>query len=366
MSDYNNKKGNLLFITRKLDESDDNVGFAIGWIEEFANNLQGRKLIVLCQELGNISKLKLIENIEVYSLGKELKYSKWRQLFRFHFFMFKNIGRVDGVFSHMIQHYSVLAGPWCILYRKKLYQWYTHKSVNFWLKISSLFVNGFISASRESFCLKTSKPVYVFGHGINLKEFQAIKKETKQLQKFTILSVGRIDPSKNVDLIIDSVEKLLQQYPELENKLILKVIGGPGFKKNSDYFSFIKNKILSINKTNNFEFIGPIPNKDTVNYYQSSDLLINISDTGGLDKVVLEAMACETMVLTSNNTFKNYIPDSLFIQNKNLDEIAEKIYKIYNLDSSLRFSLQKQMYSFVKEKHDLSSLTKKILGLYFK
>ena len=79
--------------------------------------------------------------------------------------------QVDGVFAHMMPIYSVLAGPWCKLFRKKLIQWYTHKSVDFKLKLANIAVDNFATASKESFRLKTKKPVRILGHGIDITHF---------------------------------------------------------------------------------------------------------------------------------------------------------------------------------------------------
>jgi glycosyltransferase involved in cell wall biosynthesis len=188
--------------------------------------------------------------------------------------------------------------------------------------------------------------------------------ENKKSNLFTILSIGRIDPSKNVDLIIDAVQELVSKHPELQYKMALRIIGGPGLKSNQDYFQMVKSKAQELEQNILVDFVGPVPNNATISYYQNADLFINISDTGGLDKVVLEAMACKTIVLTSNNTFQKYIPEQLFLKHKNKNDIAERIFEIKNLSNDSKIDIQNKLFTFIKENHDLSRLVKKIVQLY--
>ena len=61
----------------------------------------------------------------------------------------------------------------------------------------------------------------------------------------------------------------------------------------------------------------------TLEFYQSGDLFVNLSDTGSLDKAVLEAMACGLKILTSNEAFKSVLKEEN-ITDKNLENIANK------------------------------------------
>lgn len=305
---------NLLFFTRKVDNQDERVGFVTDWILEFAKNVN--HLIVICQEKGEVGSLP--ENIDIYSLGKEKGNGKIKQIILSQWLFFKLIKKVDGVFAHMIQHYSILVGPWCKLFNKKLIQWYVHKSVNFWLKLASIFVDEFVSASTESFRMKTSKPVHIFGHGININKFQDTRNNFQSRSgrtnnqfsnsNFIILSVGRISPIKNYDLMIDVIQKIKLNIPEMRNKIQLQIIGGPGLKSQQSYYLDLIKKVKENNLNMVINFIGPLPQKKTLRYYAECDLFINLSDTGSTDKVVLEAMASGKLVLTSNQAFKNILP----------------------------------------------------------
>ncbi len=364
----------LLFTTRKVDKNDERTGFVSGWLLELSKHLT--KLIVICQEKGDTSDLP--KNIEVYSLGKEKGYNKLRQIINFQFLMAKKIKEVDGIFSHMVPHYAVLAGSWSKIYHKKIVQWYVHKKVSPWLKLANIFVDEHVTTNPESFQLKTKKPIHYFGHGININLFKPITNYQLPITSFTILTVGRISPSKNIDLIIKSVEILLQKNPELQDKIQLNIIGAPGLKEQQKYYDSLVEFChpdlpageVGVNRDPEnvlkkvVHFLGPLPPEQVLNHYQTSGLFINLSDTGSIDKAVLEAMACEKLVLTSNVAFKNILPAKLFLINKNSEHLADKILEIYNLLEPEKESLQKNLRQEVVENHNLEKLSQKIINLF--
>jgi len=351
----------LLMLTRKIDNKDERVGFVTDWILELAKNLD--LLIIICQEKGDISNIP--DNIEIHSLGKEKNKSKFLQFVNCQLLIVKCLSRVDGVFSHMAAQFAVVTGLWCKLYNKKLVHWHVHRSVNKYLKLSRLFVNEYITANKESFRMKTRKKVNIFGHGINISKHKTQLTINKNANnKFIILSVGRISPSKNIDVIISAIEKIYLNEPELRDKILLQIIGGPGLRAQEKYYLELIKDVKEKGLNNIIDFVGPLPRSEVLPYYQNCDLFINLSDTGSVDKVVLEAMAFEKLVLTSNEAFKNMLPEQLFCLTNNADLLVEKIKKLYNLSKDEKIKLQKDLRQEVVDNHNLELLIAKIIKLY--
>ena len=84
---------------------------------------------------------------------------------------------------------------------------------------------------------------------------------------------------------------------------------------------------------NSIEFLGGVPYQEIRRFYQESDLLVNLSPTGGMDKVVLEAMACGIPVLVCNRAFRKdlerYVNELMF-QEGNSQDLAQKILDLKN------------------------------------
>lgn len=335
----------LLIITQKVDENDDNLGFFHGWLEEFSKNIE--KIFVISQFVGNYN---LPSNVEVFSLGKENGYSKIRQLFNFYKLLFKNLAKVDAVFVHMIPLWVVLGGPLLKIYRKKVYLWYVHKSVNFTLKLAEKFAEKIFTASKES-CRLKSKKIIITGHGIDINNFKSQISNIKY-PKFKIISGGRITPIKNYDILIEAARILRDKGFDFE----IKIGGWPIMKDDKVYFEKLKNLIKENHIENKIFFIGAISYYDIAEFYQSGDLFVNLSDTGSLDKMVFEAMASGLFVLTSNEAFKNILPEKYFV-GKNPTEIAEKIIALSKteFDPTLR--------DYVVKNHGLRQLIIKLISL---
>ena len=107
-----------------------------------------------------------------------------------------------------------------------------------------------------------------------------------------------------------------------------------------------------------------MPQNEIFKYYQNCDLFINLSDTGSLDKVVLEAMASSKIVLTSNIAFKDIISSEFFCESKDVEYLINKIKDIYFMPEEEKKKLRQQLKYEVITNHNLDNLVKKIVKLY--
>ncbi|MBU2068030.1 hypothetical protein KKE13_00380, partial [Patescibacteria group bacterium] len=187
-------------ITRKVDRDDAQAGFTYGWVKKMGQ--QGDVLKVICLEKGNTKGLS--NNVEVFSLGKENGKNKLREFINFYRGAFKFIGKVDGVFCHQNPEYTILIGPLAKLRRKKIVSWYSHKAINWRVKLMAFFAEKIITPTQEGFGLKSDKKVVV-GHGIDTELFKPAEQKNKN-DIFRVISVGRISPIKNYETLIEAIE----------------------------------------------------------------------------------------------------------------------------------------------------------------
>ena len=93
--------------------------------------------------------------------------------------------------------------------------------------------------------------------------------------------------------------------------------------------------------------------------------MVNLSQTGSLDKAVLEAMACEVMVLTSNEAFDSMLVDGrLKFKSQNIKDLCQKIEVLMKLDRAEILNIGTQLRTIVVTNHDLSLLVKKIVNTF--
>ena len=343
---------NILIITQKVDKNDQLLGFFIDWLRLFAEKFE--KVTVLCLEKGEFN---LPQNVKVISLGKERGAGKLGQLFNFYFSIFSLRSEYDAVFVHMNPIWVVLGGWAWRLLNKKVFFWYTSGGVTTKLRLAEKFADVIFTASKESFRLP-SKKVIVTGHGIDTELFKpnpssfSLRLNLKKDQRFNlkILSVGRIAPVKNYEILVDAAKILKDEGVSF----VITMVGEAPLNRDKYYVLSIKDKIKELGLENNFNFVGKVNHKDLSQYYQENDIFVHLSKTGSLDKTILEAMACEMNILSSNDSSRSILPKELIFNENDPIELAEKIQLVSQKPHS------QELRNYVVENHNLNKLINKI------
>ena len=338
----------LLIITQKVDINDDILGFFHDWLKKMAEKAD---ISVIANYVG---KYELPKNVKVFSLGKERGVSKLVKIFKYQWLLLKLLPKSDGVFFHMCPEYVLGAGFLPKFFGKKTLLWYAHKAVSWKLRFAEKLVDRIFTPSKESFRL-SSKKVEITGHGIDINKFKPQISNLKSDGKFKIISVGRISPIKNYEIMINAAEILKDKKFNFE----IKIVGAPILENDKIYFQKLKNLIKEKKLDNVIKFVGHISNKDIVEFYQKGDLFINLSDTGSMDKAVLEAMAFGLKILTSNEAFKDVLKEDNIVD-KNIKNIAGKIINLAT--SEKKYSL----VEYMDKNHSLDNLIIRIINEFKK
>lgn len=273
-------------MTQTVDRDDPILGFFHRWIVEFARYCES--VVVICLSAGEHD---LPQNVRVYSLGKEKRkvsremlgsftfFSRLLYLVRYYRFIWQLRDEYDAVFVHMNQIYVILGWALWRLMHKKVALWYTHKAVSWSLRLAERCVDIIFTASTESLRLQSDKK-RVVGHGIDVEFFSPRSSLTREN---CLLSVGRLMPTKRHDIAVTAAA--LAGVP-------LRIAGsGPEEDRLRALASTMKSQV---------EFLGPLSADKVRDYYQTVSYLIHTSETGSLDKVVLEAMACGLSVISTS------------------------------------------------------------------
>ncbi|MFA6428754.1 MAG: glycosyltransferase family 4 protein [Candidatus Buchananbacteria bacterium] len=342
----------LLMITRKVDKNDWLAGFTYNWVKKIGEKVD--KLYVICLAKGDLTGLP--ENIEVYSIGKELGNNYWQKFWLWQKLAGQLVPQVDGIFCHMNPEYTIAIWPYARSFGKKIISWYTHSKVSWKTRLMEKLTSRVLTASALSFRLP-SKKVKVVGHGIDTEIFKPLEKPKITEGVFNILTVGRISPTKSYETMIEAVSILAQQGLEIS----LEIIGGIGLPQHQPYLDSLKQMVKNLNLSDRIIFLGTKTPLEVRDYLQQAEVFINLSGTGSLDKAVLEAMACGCLVLTSNEAFKEILPPELMVEKNQPQKLAEKISWFQQLSAEQEIRFSEFLRAEIKRYHSLDGLVLKII-----
>src|SRR3989344_2250600 len=335
---------NLLIITQKVDENDDLLGFFVSWLREFSKRFD--KVFVITLLKGGYD---LPDNVYVYSLGKEKSALKLWRFFKLYFYLFRLVPKSSGIFCHMSPIFAIAAWPVAFIFRERIVLWYLHRSVTLRLKLSEKIVSSIVTATKESLNIE-SKKIIEIGHGIDIDRFRADRNwDNLNSRQFRILSVGRISPIKDYETLIKAAGILKEKGFDFR----LKIVGRPVMVYDFEYFEKLKKLVQGLKLENFIEFMGFIPFSQIADYYKEADILINLAPKGGIDKVVLEAMASGSLVLVSNTAFKKYFGEyDLFFKHGEPEDLAGKIIKLINLPNGEIKNTTDFLFRSVSQNHN--------------
>lgn len=162
--------------------------------------------------------------------------------------------------------------------------------------------------------LKSDEIIYP---GVDLKMKNEFKKKLNQ-----ICYIGRLEKSKNVDLLIKA-------FNQIESKATLLICGTGSQDKSLK-------SLASKNKFNNIIFRGLVSEQEKWNILGQSSLMVFPSSFEGFGMPPLEAISVGTITLCSDlPIFKEVYNDSvIYFEENNLNHLVKKIkYCLENMDT---------------------------------
>lgn len=147
-----------------------------------------------------------------------------------------------------------------------------------------------------------------------------------------VLSLGNLQPRKNLKRLIEAYS-LLRQQGRITH--LLAIVGQAHFKA-SEVFRLVQQKGLQ----QQVVFTGYVPDEDLVLLYNAADLFVFPSLYEGFGLPVLEAMACGTAVISSNAASLPEVAGdaAILVDPYDVEGLARAIVQVIS-DAQLRRSL---------------------------
>jgi glycosyltransferase involved in cell wall biosynthesis len=173
-----------------------------------------------------------------------------------------------------------------------------------------------------------------------------------------ILSVGRLEPRKNLGRLIDAY-RLLRQETNLPHRLLL--VGEKGWLYDGLFAQVAKLKLEG-----DVIFLGFVPDEDLPALFSLADVFAFPSLYEGFGLPPLEAMACGTPVIASNTSCLPEVLGEavLFIDPTDVNALAEALHRVLT-DEELRQNMSRQGLARAAQ-FSWSASAQKLLAVYEK
>ena len=131
----------------------------------------------------------------------------------------------------------------------------------------------------------------------NNKKYINYPKNKEDLNRKTILFIGRFDEVKDLNLWVETAKQINSIFP----KVVFKMIG------NGPQFDEIKLKVDKLNLTESFTFTGAIPSIEINEHFTKNTILLLTSHYEGFGRVLVEAMSNKIPCISTECTGPNDI-----------------------------------------------------------
>jgi glycosyltransferase involved in cell wall biosynthesis len=141
-----------------------------------------------------------------------------------------------------------------------------------------------------------------------------------------ILCVAKYEPRKNIALLIDVAERIIQR----NSKFTLTVIGTTNDSLREDYYREIKGRVRDLGLEKNILLLKNIPHTQMSDYYLSNQLLILPSVRESASVAQVEAMSYGLAIICSkDNGSAHYVQNgkSGFVVDANVDNIFHALFQ---------------------------------------
>lgn len=151
-------------------------------------------------------------------------------------------------------------------------------------------------AMKEEISLYTSKDIIVTPFGIRLDYFKPTCKDSGESSRSIVIgTIKAVDPVYGTEYLIDAFLILKEKFPNLPLKLL--IVGGVN---DEQYYQTLLNKVNKSNWKKDITFTGKVEYSKIVEYYNSLDVFITLSNEESFGVSVIEAQACGIPVVVTN------------------------------------------------------------------
>jgi len=262
-----------------------------------------------------------------------------------------NHKKIDTVFYFMTETHAALLS--LFLWSQKIPQflWYAHASKPLRLTFIKPFMNLIFSSTSGSMPL-SGKKIKIVGQLVDETLFAQHILDPRF--RYHIIHVGRFDPSKHIEALIESFLEINSNFPETR----LSLYGSPTTSLGFEYESAIKARYSKAIQERLVTILPAVPRSRLSSLYKEKGVFVHAFE-GSLDKAVVEATLAGLPVASLNKEYINEfgswgsVPVTLATE-------LESIFKLSQDDLQRELDRRRDV---ALERHSLGQWAKQIVSL---
>jgi glycosyltransferase involved in cell wall biosynthesis len=335
----------VIFVTQQIDPEHPNLAAATAMVRALAERVDEVIVIALRAVPG-----VLPDNCIVHVIGAPYRLQRG---FNYARALLQSLRpRPLGLIAHMSPIYAVLAAPLLRPLGVPVVLWFTHWKPSRLLRVSERLSNKVVSVARGSFPLPSDKVIPI-GHGIDMAQFPC-QDHGDAKPPLRALALGRTSPAKGLEAIVKAVLLVRERGIDVE----LEIRGPSETREEQEHLVYLQRLASDAVRVE-----PPIARTRLPEAFAETDVLVNNTAEGSLDKVVFEACASCLPVLASNPSFVVLLEEELRFDRNDVDGIARGLTWIAGRSAEQRRELGRDLRRRVEDDHSSSTWAQRILDV---
>ena len=193
--------------------------------------------------------------------------------------------------------------------------------------------------------------IVIVPNGVNVETYRNLQRNAKVLKELgsqgpILIYVGRLDWNKRVEKIVESMPKILKNFPSAK-----LVVIGPDYANCSVAFLDLGRK-LGVERS--LVMTGKVSAERLLELYSVADVFIMPSSYEGFGLSMLEAMICRILVIVSPaggpKDILSHGVNSWFLEHATPEEISESVFSVLT-NRQLREKIVKNAFELIKARY---------------
>jgi glycosyltransferase involved in cell wall biosynthesis len=255
-----------------------------------------------------------------------------------------------------------MAAPLALVARRPIALWYAQGGVSPALRAAVPLVRHILTPTRDSFPLigqAVERRLRITGHGIDTARYQPREGSSGPLRG-RIFAAGRLSPSKRY-------EQLLEALPAIRTDgWYLRIASGSLYAPAGSYEAKIMDQVRRLWVLQaRISLLGAVPYEEMPDEYLRAWVFAHNSGTGSLDKVVLEAAACGTPVVStapSSRALLAPVEPALAVTDDS-GALADALSTVLDWPGQRRFEVANALRNAVERGHSLTRWADQVSAL---